>query len=69
LFLALSFPAYMFVTHGLGTGPLYDGAGQVIGQINYFVAGLAMGLFGAGMSLLAIFMARRSLRLMKRAKR
>jgi len=68
LLLALSLPIYMFVRHGLDTGPVYDGAGQVIGQINYFVAGLAMGLFGAGVSLFAIFMARRSLRLMNRVK-
>lgn len=60
------FPIYVALKHGAGVHPIYDRFGAMIGSGNYLLLGIALGVFAVAMGVIAITMARRSLRTTER---
>lgn len=48
--------------HGMGSGPLYDRSGIVMGTVNYLLVSIGVGAFSAVLGAAAVIVARRTLR-------
>ena len=65
---AIVFPFYILYRHGLSVLPVYDRAGNVIGQANYFAVSLAFSAFAVLISWLSYKAAQIALRKLRDGK-
>ena len=64
ILLGVFVPVHVVMKYGLSSAEIYSRSGAVVGTANYFILGIAFGLFVIAIGAMGVLMAKRALRKM-----